>query len=90
MVEMSKHMRATLDDVPTLKIFDFSTFVSKIPDVIKFTLGEPDFDTPEYVKQAGIRAIQNNRTHYAPQRGTTGLLQAVSARLSDTDRKSVV
>lgn len=83
MVEMSKHMRATLNDVPTLKLFDFSTFVSKIPDVIEFTLGEPDFNTPEYVKQAGIQAIQSNRTHYAPQRGTTGLLQAVADNLAD-------
>ena len=83
MVEMSKHMRATLNDVPTLKLFDFSTFVSKIPDVIEFTLGEPDFNTPEYVKQAGIRAIQENRTHYAPQRGTVGLLQAVADNLAD-------
>lgn len=83
MVEMSKHMRATLNDVPTLKLFDFSTFVSKIPDVIEFTLGEPDFNTPEYVKQAGIQAIQNNRTHYAPQRGTAGLLQAVADNLAD-------
>lgn len=83
MVKMSKHMRATLNDVPTLKLFDFSTFVSKIPDVIEFTLGEPDFNTPEYVKQAGIRAIQENRTHYAPQRGTVGLLQAVADNLAD-------
>lgn len=83
MVEMSKHMRTTLKDVPTLKIFDFSSYVAQIPDVIKFTVGEPDFDTPEYIKQAGIRAIENNRTHYASQRGTAGLLQAVSDALSD-------
>ncbi|WP_267202283.1 aminotransferase class I/II-fold pyridoxal phosphate-dependent enzyme [Limosilactobacillus kribbianus] len=83
MVEMSKHMRTTLKDVPTLKIFDFSSYVAQIPDVIKFTVGEPDFDTPEYIKQAGIRALENNRTHYAPQRGTAGLLQAVSDTLSD-------
>lgn len=79
---MSKYMRSTLSDVPTLKIFDFATYVSQIPDVIKFTLGEPDFNTPEYIKQAGIKSIQNNRTHYAPQRGTAGLLQAVSDTLA--------
>ena len=83
MVEMSKHMRTTLKDVPTLKIFDFSSYVAQIPDVIKFTVGEPDFNTPKYIKQAGIRAIENNRTHYASQRGTAGLLQAVSDALSD-------
>jgi aminotransferase len=83
MIEMSKHMRSVLRDVPTLKVFDFSQYVSQIPGVIKFTIGEPDFNTPEYVKQAGIKSIQNNRTHYAPQRGTAGLLSAIADSLAD-------
>lgn len=78
MVEMSQHMRNVLKDVPKLKIFEFSNYASQFDDVIKFTIGEPDFNTPEYIKEAAIKSIQNNRTHYAPQRGTTGLLQAVS------------
>ncbi len=82
MVEMSKHMRTVLKDVPKLKIFEFSQYASQFEDVIKFTVGEPDFNTPEYIKQAGIKAIQNNRTHYSPQRGTTGLLAAVSESLA--------
>lgn len=79
---MSKHMRRTLKDVPTLKIFEFSKYASQFDDVIKFTIGEPDFDTPEYIKQAAIQSIQNNRTHYAPQRGTAGLLSAVAESLA--------
>lgn len=82
MVEMSKHMRKSLKDVPTLKIFEFSKYASQFDDVIKFTIGEPDFDTPEYIKQAAIKSIENNRTHYAPQRGTTGLLSAVADSLA--------
>ena len=83
MVEMSEHMRKILNDVPTLKVFDFSQYVSKIPGIIKFTIGEPDFDTPEYIKKAGIESIENNRTHYAPQRGTVGLRQAIADTLAN-------
>lgn len=46
-------------------------------DVISLSLGEPDFDTPEGMKQAGIDAIQANETHYTPVPGTPRLRQAV-------------
>ncbi|MRN07119.1 aminotransferase class I/II-fold pyridoxal phosphate-dependent enzyme [Lactobacillus sp. 0.1XD8-4] len=82
MIEMSNYMRKVLKEVPTLKVFDFSQYVSKIPGIIKFTIGEPDFDTPENVKAAAIKSIEHNRTHYAPQRGTAGLLQAISTTLA--------
>lgn len=78
MVEMVQHMRKSLKDISELKIFDFSNYASQFDNVIKFTLGEPDFNTPEYIKEAAIKSIQNNRTHYAPQRGTAGLLKAVA------------
>ena len=35
-------------------------------DVIGFSVGEPDFPTPEHIKQAGIRAIENDQTKYTP------------------------
>lgn len=82
MVEMARHMRTALADVPTLKIFDFSQYVAQIPGIINFTIGEPDFNTPEYIKEAGIKSLQNNHTHYAPQRGTTGLLNAIADTLA--------
>ena len=84
MVDMSKHMRDSLQNVPSQKIFDFSQFTSTIDDIIQLTIGEPDFNTPEHIKQAGIQAIEDNHTHYAPQRGTAGLLKAVSGYLKDT------
>ena len=46
-------------------------------DVISLSLGEPDFDTPDGMKQAGIDAIQANETHYTPVPGTPRLRQAV-------------
>ena len=38
-------------------------------DVVGFGAGEPDFPTPEHIKQAGIEAIENNQTKYTPAAG---------------------
>jgi aspartate aminotransferase len=46
-------------------------------DVIGFGAGEPDFGTPENIKQAGIEAIQNNDTHYTLVGGTNDLKDAI-------------
>jgi len=47
-------------------------------DVIDFGPGEPDFDTPEVVKAAGKRAIDENLSHYLPTRGLKALRTAVA------------
>jgi aspartate aminotransferase len=46
-------------------------------DVVDFGVGEPDFDTPDNVKQAGIQAIQKGFTKYTPAGGTDELKEAV-------------
>ncbi len=46
-------------------------------EVINLSLGEPDFDTPEPIKQAAIEAIQNNFTHYTAVSGYLELRQAI-------------
>lgn len=43
--------------------------------------GEPDFDTPDHIKHAGIEAINNGVTHYTPSRGNKNLLEAISKKL---------
>jgi aspartate aminotransferase len=50
-------------------------------DVVDFGVGEPDFDTPENVKQAGIKAIQSGFTKYTPAGGTDELKDAVVEKL---------
>ena len=50
-------------------------------DVVDFGVGEPDFDTPENVKQAGIKAIQSGFTKYTPAGGTDELKDAVVDKL---------
>ena len=46
-------------------------------DVISLSLGEPDFDTPSEMKQAGIDAIEANETHYTPVPGTPRVRKAI-------------
>ncbi|GAB4295491.1 MAG: pyridoxal phosphate-dependent aminotransferase [Methylophaga sp.] len=46
-------------------------------DVIGLGAGEPDFDTPEHIKQAAIKAINNGMTKYTPVDGTADLKQAI-------------
>lgn len=50
-------------------------------DVIDLSLGEPDFDTPEHIKQAAIKAIQDNWSHYTPVSGFPDLREAVCTKL---------
>ena len=50
-------------------------------DVIGFGAGEPDFDTPERIKQAGIRAIEANDTHYTPVGGSNKLKDAIITKM---------
>ncbi len=50
-------------------------------DVINLSIGEPDFDTPDYIKGAAKDAIDNNFTHYTPVPGYMDLRQAVVTKL---------
>ena len=47
-------------------------------DIISLSLGEPDFDTPDYIKQAGIDAINNNFSKYPPVAGYMELREAIA------------
>ena len=51
-------------------------------DVIDFGIGEPDFDTPENIKTAGIKAIQSGFTKYTAAGGTDELKEAVRDKLN--------
>ncbi len=50
-------------------------------DVIGFGAGEPDFDTPDHIKEAAIQSIQDGFTKYTPAGGTEDLKQAICAKL---------
>lgn len=50
-------------------------------DVIDLSLGEPDFDTPEHIKEAAVKAIHDNWSHYTPVPGFLDLREAVCTKL---------
>jgi aspartate aminotransferase len=52
-------------------------------DVISFAAGEPDFNTPEHIKEAGKTAIDDNKTYYTPASGIPELKEAVARKLKE-------
>ncbi|MCM1042041.1 MAG: pyridoxal phosphate-dependent aminotransferase [Bacteroides sp.] len=50
-------------------------------DVVNLSVGEPDFDTPRVIKDAGVSAIENNFTHYPPVPGYLDLRKAICTKL---------
>ena len=59
------------------RMFDIA---AKYDDVIKLTVGEPNFDTPQYIKDAAKKAIDDGMTHYAPNAGIDELREAVAEK----------
>ena len=64
-------------------IRQFDERVSGIDDILKLTLGEPDFNTPEHIKEAGKKAIQNNFSHYSGMAGLPDVRQAAAAFMKE-------
>lgn len=52
-------------------------------DVINLSVGEPDFNTPEHIKEAAKRAIDENYSFYTPVAGYMSLRKAIAAKLKD-------
>ena len=52
-------------------------------DIIGLGAGEPDFDTPDHIKQAAIEAINAGKTKYTPVDGTPGLKKAIIAKFKN-------
>ena len=52
-------------------------------DVVNFSAGEPDFDTPEHIKTAAVTALRNGMTKYTDVRGIEPLRQAITEKYRD-------
>lgn len=62
----------------TRKLFDMA---KKYNNVVDFTLGDPDYETPDYVKEAAYDAIRAGKTKYAANAGIIELREVVSKRI---------
>ncbi len=70
-----------VDEVPRSGIRRFFDILATMTDVISLGVGEPDFDTPEQVIEAGRHSLASRRTHYASNYGTIELRRALSHHL---------
>ena len=57
----------------------YTNLARTVDDCVMLTIGEPDFDTPQSIKDAAAAAIAANQTHYAPNQGTETLRKAVAS-----------
>lgn len=88
MVQLSNKV-LNLKESATLKM---SALANKLKsegvDIINLSLGEPDFNTPDYIKEAAILALKNNYTHYSPVPGFEDLREAICHKLKRDNRLS--
>ena len=72
--KIAKHVAS----LPKSGIRDFFDIVARMKDAISLGVGEPDFDTPWHIREAGIYALEKGRTHYTSNLGLIELRRAIS------------
>lgn len=77
-MDLTKRFNKQLDKIQVSLIRQFDQAISTIPGALRLTLGEPDFTTPEHVKEAAKRAIDQNQSYYTGMSGLLTLRQATS------------
>ena len=77
-MDLIKRFNKQLDKIQVSLIRQFDQAISEIPGVLRLTLGEPDFTTPDHVKEAAKRAIDQDQSYYTGMSGLLTLRQAAS------------
>lgn len=77
-MDLTKRFNKQLDKIQVSLIRQFDQAISEIPGVLRLTLGEPDFTTPDHVKEAAKRAIDQDQSYYTGMSGLLVLRQVAS------------
>ena len=77
-MDQNRYIAKHVINLPKSGIRDFFEIVSKMKDVISLGIGEPDFDTPWHIREAGIYALEKGKTHYTSNLGLIELRRAIS------------
>ena len=77
-MNLTKRFNKQLDKIQVSLIRQFDQAISEIPGVLRLTLGEPDFTTPNHIKEAAKKAIDQNQSYYTGMSGLIALRQAAS------------
>jgi len=82
---ISKRVR----EIPFSGIREFFDLIASSEDVISLGVGEPDFPTPEPIKEAGVNAIQLDYTHYTSNYGLLELREKIAGKLEKENKIKV-
>ena len=77
-MSLTNRFNKNLDKIEVSLIRQFDQSISDVPGIMKLTLGEPDFTTPNHVKEAAKAAIDANQSHYTGMAGVSTLRQAAA------------
>ena len=77
-MDLTKRFNKQLDKIQVSLIRQFDQAISEIPGILRLTLGEPAFTTPNHIKEAAKKAIDQNQSYYTGMSGLIALRQAAS------------
>ena len=78
MIDYNKLLNPTVLEIKPSGIRKFFDIAAEMEDVISLGVGEPDFQTPWHIRQAGIKSLQDGKTKYTSNWGIMELRKAVS------------
>lgn len=82
MIDYSKVLSQTVVDTPKSGIRKFFDLMSTMNDVVGLTVGEPDFQTPWHIREAGIASLEKGKTYYTANAGLMELRAEISNYMS--------
>ena len=80
-MDMKAKLNMNVINAPMSGIRKIADSIAQMKDIIRFDLGEPDFDTPEHIREAAVRAIHDRFSHYTVAPGIMELREAISEKL---------
>jgi len=84
MPEISERTRNLGTENAFVVLKEVNELIGQGKDIVNFCIGQPDFDTPDYIKEAAIKAIRDGKTGYTPSPGIPELREAVAEYFSET------
>ena len=81
-VAVTKGINFELPEVVFSGIVAVRDRLLQLPNPLRLESGDPNFETPEHIKEAAARAIRDNQTHYAPSTGIKPLRDAIVRKVS--------
>ncbi|MDD2666071.1 MAG: pyridoxal phosphate-dependent aminotransferase [Methanocellales archaeon] len=80
---MSKRLDG-IEESATFRVADLANRLNRAgKDVISFSLGEPDFDTPSHIRESAKKALDEGKTHYTPSAGILELRESIANKFKE-------